>query len=80
LIGYDKHNKSIQYAVGCAGLNWAAYCGDYIARRAIEPEKTEDLSEFMGIDRKFVFPSFIQKIFGKIITFGLSHLYEYFRK
>ena len=80
LIGYDKHNKSIQYAVGCAGLNWAAYCGDYIARRAIEPKKTEDLSEFMGIDRKFVFPSFIQKIFGKIITFGLSHLYEYFRK
>jgi len=78
LVDYDKYNKSIQYALGCAGLNWAAYCGDYIARRVVDPKNTEDLSEFTRIDRKFLFPKYAQKILGKRITFALSHLKEYF--
>ena len=77
IVDYDRKNKSIQYALGCAGLNWAAYCGDYIARRAINPKKTEDLREFLGMHRKFYFPELFQKIFGKRITFALSHLKKF---
>lgn len=76
IIDYDKKNKSIQYALGCAGLNWAAYAGDYIARRAIDPKSVADLSEFTRLDRKFLFSPYLQKIFGKRTTFGLSHLKE----
>lgn len=79
IIDYDKNNKSIQYAMGCAGLPWAAYCGDYIARRLLDSKKTEDLSEFTRIDRKFFLPARLRKIFGKRITFALSHLREYLR-
>lgn len=79
IVDYDKNNKSIQYAMGCAGLNWAAYCGDYIARKVIDPKNTEDLSEFTRMDRKFVLSEKIQKIFGKRITFSLSHLYEHIK-
>ena len=79
IVDYDKKNKSIQYAMGCAGLNWAAYCGDYVARRAINPKSVEDLSEFTKIDRKFFFPEYMQKFFGKRISFALSHLREYFK-
>lgn len=74
IIDYDKNNKSIQYAMGCAGLNWAAYSGDYIARRVINPKNTEDLSEFTKMGRKFYFSDAFQRIFGKRITFALSHL------
>ncbi len=79
IVDYDKYNKSIQYAMGCAGLNWAAYCGDYIARRVINPKNVEDLSEFTRIDRKFFISEAQQKILGKRIAFALSHLREYFK-
>lgn len=74
IVDYDKRNNSIQYAMGCAGLNWAAYCGDYLARRAMNPGKSEDLSEFLGANRKFFTGDFFQSIFGKKIAFALSHL------
>ena len=79
IVDYDKYNKSIQYAMGCAGLNWAAFCGDYIARRVINPKSTEDLTEFLGMDRKFFLSGYMQRILGKRITFALSHLYEYLK-
>ncbi|MGV8142233.1 MAG: NAD(P)/FAD-dependent oxidoreductase [Candidatus Pacearchaeota archaeon] len=76
IADYDKNNKSIQYAMGCAGLNWAAYCGDYLARRVIAPEKVEDLTEFLGANRKFFVPNWIQRILGKRITFAIGNLRE----
>lgn len=79
IVDYDKNNKSIQYVMGCAGLNWAAFCGDYAARRALNPKETEDLSEFLSFNRKFFLPEFFQKIFGKRLTFSLSHLRELLR-
>ena len=63
--------------MGCAGLNWAAYCGDYLARRVVEPEKVEDLSEFLGVKRGFLIPFWIQKLLGKRITFALGNLWNY---
>jgi len=78
IVDYDKNNKSIQYALGCAGLPWAAYCGDYIARRIIG-KKVEDLSEFTKLGRKFFVPKYLKNILGKRITFALSHLNEYFQ-
>ncbi len=74
IADYDPLNKSIQYAMGCAGLPWAAYCGDYLARRIINEKETEDLSEFLGIKRKYFLGRFFQKVFGKKITFALNHI------
>ncbi|MFH1310822.1 MAG: FAD-binding oxidoreductase [Nanoarchaeota archaeon] len=79
IVDYDKNSKFIQYAMGCAGLNWAAFCGDYIARRAMNSKKVENLSQFLRKDRKFFFSGFIQQILGKRVTFALSHLREYFK-
>jgi len=78
IADYDPHNKSIQYAMGCAGLPWAAYCGDYLARRVINKYGTQDLSEFLGINRKYFLPKLFQKLFGKKITFGISHIKQLF--
>ncbi len=76
IADYDRNNKSIQYSMGCAGLNWAAYCGDYLAKRIISPKETKDLSEFLGANRKFFIPVWLQKIVGKRITFAISNLRE----
>ena len=74
IVDYDRNNKSIQYAMGCAGLNWAAYCGDYAARRVLNPKGTEDLSEFLGANRRFFTSEGFQSVFGKKISFAISHL------
>lgn len=76
IVDTDPKNKSITYVMGCAGLNWAAYCGDFVARKLLNPKDTEDFSDFVGINRKFYLTDSFQKIFGKRITFGLSHLRE----
>lgn len=78
IADYVPKNKSIQYSMGCAGLNWAAYCGDYLAQRIIDPKKTEDFTEFLGAQRKFFISKNLQKILGKRISFALSHLKKYF--
>lgn len=78
MVDYDKNNRSIQYALGCAGLNWAAYCGDYMARRVLDPN-IEDLTEFLGSGRKFWISANLQRILGKRISFFLNHLYEFFK-
>ncbi len=73
IVDYDKNNKSIQYVLGCAGLPWAAFCGDYVARRIID-KKTEDLSKYFNMDRKFFISEKIQRYIGKRLSFALSHL------
>jgi glycine/D-amino acid oxidase-like deaminating enzyme len=80
IADYDPKNKAIQYSMGCAGLPLAAFCGDYLARRVVN-KKTEDLSEFLGITRRFFIPEFIQNLFGKPIAFLLNHIHSlYFGK
>ncbi|MBI4116175.1 FAD-binding oxidoreductase [Candidatus Pacearchaeota archaeon] len=79
IADYEPKNKSIQYALGCAGLNWAAYCGDYLARRAVNPKNTRDLSEFLGANRKFFISDKVQSILGKKISFFISHLRHFLK-
>ena len=43
IVDYDPKNKSVQYVLGCAGLPFAAFCGDYAARRIID-KNPEDYS------------------------------------
>lgn len=73
IADYDPKNKSVQYTLGCAGLPWAAFCGDYIARRILD-KNTDDLSKYLGMHRTFPISEGIQKTLGKFISFGLSHL------
>ena len=74
IADYNPKNKSIQFTLGCAGLPWAAFCGDYLARRIIDPKKTEDLSNFLGVHREFFVSDTMQKFLGKRISFMISHL------
>lgn len=76
IADYDHRNNSVQYTLGCAGLSWASFCGDYIARRVLD-KNTEDLSKYFGMHRTFPISDSLQKILGKFISFGLSHLRIY---
>lgn len=74
IVDYDPKNKSIQYVMGCAGLPWAAFCGDYAASRIIK-KNVEDYSKYFGLHRKFFISESIQRILGKPFSFLFSHLH-----
>ncbi|MBI1866508.1 MAG: FAD-binding oxidoreductase, partial [Candidatus Staskawiczbacteria bacterium] len=38
IVDFDSQMPHVQYVLGCVGLPWAAFCGDYAARRLLEPE------------------------------------------
>jgi len=75
IVDYDKDNESIQYVLGCAGLPFAAFCGDHAAKRITKKTK-QDLGKHLGMHREFLVPNWLQSILGKRISFGLSHLRE----
>lgn len=76
IVDYDEHSRHIQYVMGCVGLPWAAFCGDFAARRLIEPEYGKEYVEYMKLHRQFFIPSFLQRIFGKMISFAMNNAYS----
>ena len=63
---------------GMAGLPWAAFCGDYAARRTLNPKTCHDYCAYLTLQRKFFIPSGLQKIIGKQLTFMLNNPYSIF--
>jgi gamma-glutamylputrescine oxidase len=70
----DPHNQAVQYVLGCAGLPWAAWCGDHVAKRAAGAP-TEDFGRFFGFDRETLIPAKLQRVIGKPISFALDYFY-----
>lgn len=73
LAAADPENASVYYVLGCAGLPWAAWCGDYVAR-LVAREATEDVSRFFGWSREQLIPDGLQAVVGKPISFAVDVL------
>jgi gamma-glutamylputrescine oxidase len=65
----DPGNRRAGYVIGCAGLPWAAWCGDHLARRVLGSE-VEDLTRFLGWNRPAIIPSGISRVVGKPAAFA----------
>jgi len=66
----EEKQPWIQYVLGCVGLPWATFCGDFAARNVIS-ETTPDEAKFyryFSIDRKFGVPLWAERIIGKRIA------------
>ncbi len=74
LADFDPENEAVHYVMGCAGLPWAAWCGDYAARK-VTGKVEQDFSRFFGWKRKLLVPDQLQRLVGKIPTFTLNYFY-----
>jgi len=72
ILDEDPANAHIQYVIGCVGLPWATFCGDYAAKRVLDPTHNTH-GKFLKKDRPFFVPRFVQKIFGKMVAFSLNN-------
>lgn len=75
IVDFDPSKRHIQYVLGCVGLPWATFCGDYAAQRILDPSE-RSFDAFLRIDRGFLIPAFLQKLFGKMIVFSLNNIYS----
>ncbi len=73
LAAADPDNPSVYYVLGCAGLSWAAWCGEHVARLAVH-EATADLSRFFGWSRQPFIPNSLQAVVGKPVSFAIDVL------
>jgi gamma-glutamylputrescine oxidase len=71
----DPQAPWVQFVLGCVGLPWAAFCGDFVGRHALDAEKQTDdiLFHYFRPDRRFLMPLWTERLFGKPIVFALNN-------
>ena len=67
----DPARPHIFFIFGCAGLPWAAWCGDHIAGR-IGGASATDVASLLRWDRPPFVPDALQSILGKPASFALD--------
>lgn len=72
----------IHRVIGCVGLPWATYCGDFAARQVLAESETGDEKyyNYFSVDRKFLVPIWLEKLIGKRLAFPLNNAWAKYRQ
>ena len=72
----------VHYVLGCVGLPWATFCGDFAARHVLDEEQQDDqrFYRYFSIDRGFAIPLWAEKLLGKRISFVVNQAYAKYRQ
>lgn len=72
----------VHYVLGCVGLPWATFCGDFAARQVLTDSETGDEKyyEYFDVNRKFLVPIWLEKIIGKRIAFPINNAWAKYRQ
>ncbi len=71
----DERRPWIHYVLGCVGLPWASFCGDFAARHVLDDVGCDDHKyyRYFSIDRGFLLPVWLEKIVGKEPVFAVNN-------
>jgi gamma-glutamylputrescine oxidase len=72
----------VHYVLGCVGLPWATFCGDFAARQVLAEKETGDEKYYgyFNVDRKFLVPLWLEKLLGKRLVFPLNNAWAKYRQ
>lgn len=73
----------VHRVLGCVGLPWATFCGDFAARQVLNQQEDEDdkYYRYFSLDRKFLVPIWLEKIIGKRIAFPINNAWaKYYQR
>lgn len=79
----DAQAPWVQYVLGCVGLPWAAFCGDFAARHACNSAAQQDhiYYQYFRPDRPFCMPLWTEQLLGKPIVFSLNNVWaKYYQR
>ncbi|MBI1951162.1 MAG: FAD-binding oxidoreductase [Acidobacteria bacterium] len=74
----DERFPWIHYVLGCVGLPWAAFCGDFVARHVLHGGECVSCDDpryyrFFTPRRRFLLPLGFAQIVGKPLVFALNN-------
>ena len=63
------------FVLGCVGLPWATFCGDFAARHAFDDSACNDghYYEYFRAGRRFFLPLWMEKFVGKRFVFSINN-------
>jgi gamma-glutamylputrescine oxidase len=67
----DPDDSAVYFVIGCAGLPWAAWCGDEVARQ-VGGASPAEVCRFFGWDRKASVPRPLRTALGKPLSFAIE--------
>ena len=73
----------LHFVLGCVGLPWATFCGDFVARHTVGDYDLSDVRyyDYFQPDRNFFIPLWLEPIVGKQIVFSLNNGWaKYYQK
>ena len=79
----DDRTPWVHYVLGCVGLPWATFCGDFVARHVYDDKSCDDdrYYRYFGIDRRFLIPLWVERLFGKRLVFVMNNAWaKYYQK
>ena len=71
----DERNPWIHYVLGCVGLPWATFCGDFAARHVVDDDDCDDhhYYRYFSLERGFLMPIWLERIVGREILFAINN-------
>jgi gamma-glutamylputrescine oxidase len=65
----------VHHVLGCVGLPWATFCGDFVARQVLAENEAGDEKyyNYFDVNRTFLVPIWLEKILGKRIAFPINN-------
>lgn len=78
----EPHAPWVHYVLGCVGLPWATFCGDFAARQVLAERETGDEKyyRYFSVNRKFAVPIWLERILGKRVAFPLNNAWAKYRQ
>lgn len=78
----DRKYQWIHHVMGCVGLPWASFCGDFCARHVLNKERESDkyYYRYFSPKRGFLIPLWVEKIVGKQLMFSMNTAWAKFHQ
>ena len=78
----DPEHPWAHFVLGCVGLPWATFCGDFAARNVLDNKEldNEKFYTFFSPNRKFLLPIWLEGLLGKRIVFTVNNAWAKYRQ
>ena len=78
----DPSTPWVHRVLGCVGLPWATFCGDFVARQILARKETGDEKyyRYFDVDRRFLIPIWAERIIGKRLAFPVNNAWAKYRQ
>ncbi len=78
----DPARPHVHFVLGCVGLPWATFCGDFVARSVLGVAEADDQKYYRYFcqDRDYLLPTWLERFVGKQLVFSLNNAWAKYKQ